>query len=207
MGFHRAATYIKKYCAKCAIIIQQKNKITKVKLSIMKKSSINILLIVMTSAGFAQFSSTKLDQSYLKEEASLNTNIEYLNEVQNSETPRQVRQLEEVVTLLNLSRFPQFEKGGDSNINVTFKSYLGRITALYDANGKIISVTEQFKNFALPYEVAVAILKAYPEWEITKSIYKMKYITGQGPKKDFRVQISNGGEAKWIDISSEGDIS
>lgn len=183
------------------------NKFTKVKLSTMKKSSINLLLIVMTSVGFAQFSTTKLDQSYLREEASLNTNIEYLNEVQNRETPRQVRQLEEVVTLLDLSRFPQYEEGGESNINVTFKSYLGRITALYDANGKIISVTEQFKNFALPYELAVAILKEYPQWEITKSFYKMKYITGQGPKKDFRVQISNGKEARWLDISSEGDIS
>lgn len=173
----------------------------------MKKSSISFLLIVMTSAVFAQFSTTKLDQSYLKEVASLNNNIEYLNEVQSSETPRQVKQLEEVVTLLDLTRFPQFEEGGESNFNVTFKSYLGQITALYDANGKIISATEQFKNFALPYELAVAILKEYPQWEITKSIYKMKYMTGQGTKKDFRVQISNGKEAKWLDISSEGDIS
>lgn len=173
----------------------------------MKKSSINLLLLVMTSAGFAQFSSTKLDQSYLKGGESLNTNIEYLNEVQNNGTPRQVKQLEEVVTLLDLTKFPQFEEGKGTHFNVTFKSYLGQITASYDENGKVLSATEQFKNFALPYDVAVAILKEYPQWEITKSIYKLKYTNGQEPKKDFRVQISNGSQDKWIDISSKGNIS
>jgi hypothetical protein len=161
----------------------------------------------MTSAGFAQYSSTKLDQSYLKEGASLNTNIEYLNEVQNNETPSQVKQLEQVVTLLDLTRFPQFDEGRGSHFNVTFKSYLGQITALYDENGKIISATEQFKNFALPYEVGVAIVKEYPQWEITKSIYKVKYTKGQEPRKYFKVQISNDNEVKWLHIGSEGDIS
>jgi hypothetical protein len=161
----------------------------------------------MTSAGFAQFSSTKLDQSFLKGVDSLNTNFEYLEEVQNNATPRQVKQLEKVVTLFDLAKFPQFESSQGTFFNVTFKSHLGHITALYDKQGKVLSATEQFKNFALPYAVGVAITKEYPQWEITKSIYKVKYTKGQEPKKNFKVQISNDNEVKWLHIGSEGIIS
>lgn len=173
----------------------------------MKKSSISLLLIVMTSAGFAQISSTKLDQSFLKGVESLNTNFEYLNEVQNNDTPNQVKQLEKVVTQLDLTKFPLFEHSEGTLLHVTFKSYLGQITASYDKQGKVLSATELFKNIALPYEVAVAILKEYPQWEITKSIYKLKYTDGQEPKKYFKVQISNGTEVKWLNIGSEGMLT
>jgi hypothetical protein len=161
----------------------------------------------MTSAGFAQYSSTNLDQSFLKGVGSRNINSEYLEEVQDYGTPRQVKQLEKVVTLLDLTKFPQFESRQGTFFNVTFKSQLGHITASYDEQGKVLSATEQFTNFALPYEVGVAIVREYPQWEITKSIYKVKYTKGQEPKKYFKVQISNDNEVKWLDIGSEGIIS
>lgn len=173
----------------------------------MKNSSISLLLMVMTSAGFAQYSSTKLDQSFLKGVSSLNANFEYLNEVQNSDTPRQAKHLENVVTFWDVKKFPDFEARPGERFNVTFKSGFGHITASFDEEGQVLSARERFKNFALPYAVGAAIVKEYPQWQITKSIYKVKYAKGQEPKKHFRVQISNDKEAKWINIGPEGTIS
>lgn len=172
----------------------------------MKKLSISLVVLSMTSLSFGQNSSSKLDHALLDDFSTRDSNHEYLNEVQNNMTPNQVKYLEKVVSYWDLTQLEKFREQKDQPLQVTFKSPQGSIVTSYDMDGEILTSKERFRDFALPYTVSASIVKKYPNWSIGKSRYSLLYTKADEPKKRFRVQITKGDQKKWIEVDQSGSV-
>lgn len=172
----------------------------------MRKLVISFITMGTMSFGFAQNSNPKFQLSKFRNLDGFETNYEYLNDVQQGLTPRQVKYLENLVSYWDISKSKKFDGRKGQTFGVTFKSEKGYITADFDRNGKIVSAVERFSDFALPKEFGRVILEQYPKWQIARNRYSVWYERGEAIKKSFKVQIQNGDRKKWVKIDPFGDI-
>ncbi|WP_051254111.1 hypothetical protein [Arenibacter latericius] len=133
------------------------------------------------------------------------TNLVYHNMVNNESTPEFVQNLQNEVANYNVTEDPDFD-GDYDNFKVIFSQTNGRIIATYDANGKVISTIEKFKNVTPPNSVRNEIFKQYPDWIIQKDIYRVTYFKDKGVKKTYQVQVHNGNNKKNLRIAYAGEI-
>ncbi|MGI9550747.1 MAG: hypothetical protein ACR2MT_06065 [Aurantibacter sp.] len=173
----------------------------------MRKLSIILVALGMASLGFAQNSIPNFDYLKYKDLGTLSSNYEYLNEVQNGLTPNQIKYLENVVSYWDVTKSEKFDGRRGERFNVTFKSNRGQIIAYFDRNGKVVRAKEQFRNFALPKQVGIALAKKYPNWTVIKNRYTVLYTKDGQSKKIFKVQISKDKQKKWLKIDPSGRIS
>jgi len=172
----------------------------------MKKVSIILIAVGMASFCFAQNYSSNFDLSKFKGFSTDYSNSEYLNEVQNSLTPNQVRFLENIVSNGDVTKSKKFDGSKGEELEVTFKSDYGYVVASYDDQGKLIMAVERCKDFALPGSTSLAIVKQYPNWSIVKSRYSILYTRGNRTMKNFKVKIKKENQKKWIRIDMSGNI-
>ena len=116
----------------------------------MKKLSISLVLMGISGLGISQNSYSEVQQIRLKEQGNLSSNYEYLDEVQNGNIPKHVKDLENLVSYLDVAQLEQFKGGNAKELYVNFKSAQGQILASYDDKGNVISTQERYKNVALP---------------------------------------------------------
>ena len=174
----------------------------------MKKLSISLLgMVTATSFSLAQNSNSNFELSKFRDFGTISSHYEYLDDVQNGLTPNQVKYLENVVSYWDVTRSKKFDGRKGESFSVNFKTANGHIEAFYNGKGKIVSVTERFRNFAMPKPVSIAIAKQYPNWKVIKNRYSVWYTLGNRTKKRFKVQIGKNSQKKWLKIDSSGKIS
>ena len=173
----------------------------------MKKLAISLLTIGLACFGFAQNANPDFELSKFRNFGAIGSNYEYLNDVQNSLTPNQVKYLENLVSYWDVTKSEKFDGRIGEPFSATFKLEGGQIKAFYDGQGKIVSATERFSNFALPKQVAAAIVKQYPDCIIVKNRYFVRYSRSYRTKRIFKVQIKKGNKKKWLKVDSVGSIS
>jgi len=174
----------------------------------MRKLSISLVVAVgMASFGFAQNSFPRFELSKSNDIGAIGSNYEYLNEVQNGLTPNQIKYLENVVSYWDVTKTEKFRDRGGEPFKVTFLSAKGRIVAFYNRQGKIVRALEQFKNFAMPKSVSLALARQFPNWKVEKNRYSILYTKHGRPKRNFKVQVRKDGQKKWLIIDSSGRIS
>jgi len=173
----------------------------------MKKLVISLAVMGITSFGFAQNSYPHFELSKFRDLGAMDTNYEYLNDVQNELTPSQVKYLENLASYWDVTRSLEFDGRRGHPFSVTFKTEHGQIIANYNSKGKIVSAMERFSDFAIPKSVGRAILKEYPNWKIVKNRYSVWYDHDGRTKKLFKVRIRKGKQKKWLSIDSSGNTS
>lgn len=173
----------------------------------MKNLLISLLGIIMASNFcLAQNSHSNFELEKFSDLEGQSFNHDYLDKVKHSFWPNQVKYLENLVSHWDVTQSKKFDGRKGQSFSVTFKSESGLIVANYDSKGKIVSAMEQFGNFALPKSVSISIVRQYPNWEIVKNKYSLRYNVGNSTKKSFKVQIRKGNHKKWIKIHPSGSI-
>ena len=164
----------------------------------MKKLIMVVLLFGLTSPLLAQ-DPIELDEVVIKA-----MNYKYLSAVDNSEAPIPVKMLEKEAAMfraegrdLYVDNFGTYE--------VSFYIPDGKIAALYDEEGNILKTIERFKNVQLPEDVQMAVRKRFPQWEIVKDVYEVKYTQKTGAEKVYKMKLKNGDETIRIKMDDKGN--
>lgn len=166
----------------------------------MKKLALSLLLIGMTSLGFAQYSLPEFSNPFNNNIRSVNADVDYLDKVQGGSTPSQVKRMEKMVSNWDATKSSKFDKKKDELFSATFKSGQGYVSAYYDNQGNIIIAEERFKNVSLPYHVARGIIKENPGWVIAQTKYILQYQDGQVGRRLYKVIIVKGNKTKRLKI-------
>jgi hypothetical protein len=178
----------------------------------MKKIIISLILLGTTNLNFAQGTNYELDMPVFTFPNEVNTkrmdsNYEYLTQVQNSTTPTQVKNLENNILDWNVKNTKAFKGRKAEIFKVKFESIKGQIIASYDSNGEILATEEHFYNVTLPKEVVLSILREHPGWRLYESKYSLMYNKKTGVKKTFKVLIQKNNKKIWLNIDSLGNMS
>ncbi|GGW32529.1 hypothetical protein [Arenibacter certesii] len=179
----------------------------------MKKSFILIALMGFISIGFSQTNGNKEDNhdehsnAFELEGVTISpiSNLVYHNMVSNEATPEFVQNLQKEVANYDVTEDPNFD-GNYDDYKVIFSQTNGRIIATYDAEGKVLSTIEKFKNVTPPNSVRDEIYKQYPDWIIQKDIYRVTYFKDKGVNKTYQVQVQNGNSKKNLRVDYTGEI-
>lgn len=135
-------------------------------------------------------------------------NLNYLNAVQDKNTPKAVEHLENEAARFDITESPVFDKQFDA-YEVVFKTVSSkdsRIIATYDSNGKIIKSFERFNDVALPPSVRNAVSLKYPGWTILSDTYLVSYYKNRDIKKVYKLKITNKNEKKTLKIDINGEL-
>lgn len=142
-----------------------------------------------------------------KNVAMITQNIEYLQNIQDSNTPRMVKVLENKAARYDLRQDRIFTKNLEL-YEVVFKdtaSRNGTIKVHYDSTGKIVSSNERFDKITPPFEVRNAIFKEYPGWELYSSSYVATYTNGKRSHKIYKVKLRKNRIKMNLTLDTEGN--
>lgn len=164
----------------------------------MKKLFIGLIIIGLTTVGFSQEKTVKLEEVEV-----LGVNYKYLDAVGDSEVAKPVRMLEQKVATFDLKTLDGYEDE-EHEYFVYFKIPQGKILAVYDTDGEIIRTSEKFKDVSLPLAVSNAIVKKFPGWRISSDIYLVTYKRDGALKKTYKLFIEKGGDHKRVKTDNNG---
>ncbi|NND62703.1 MAG: nicotinate-nucleotide adenylyltransferase [Flavobacteriaceae bacterium] len=165
----------------------------------MKKLVLVLFVLGLTSPIFAQ-NPIELSEVFITAK-----NYKYLSSVDNSEAPVSVKTLEREAAVFNAKEHSDLYVDNFNTYNVSFYIPDGKIVALYDGDGNIIKTIERFKNVQLPEDVQNSIRKRFPQWEVVKDVYEVKYTETKGAKKLYKVKLKNGNETIRVKIDEYGN--
>ncbi|MEX0288547.1 MAG: hypothetical protein AB3N14_05510 [Flavobacteriaceae bacterium] len=166
----------------------------------MRKLSLSLLFIGMTSLGFAQYSLPEFSNPFESSIRTVNADVDYLDKVQGGSTPNYVKLVEQKVSNWDPTLSSEFNKDKEELFNTTFKTKRGYVAAYYDNEGKIVFAEERFKNVALPYHLSRTIAMEYPGWSFEQTKYVLQYQEGKTTRRLFRVVIKKGDKTKRLKI-------
>lgn len=131
-------------------------------------------------------------------------NYKYLNAVDSDENSLSVQMLEEKVAMFDLKN-SEFYNDEYDTYYVTFYIPEGKILAAYDKDGRLIRTVERFKNVKLPQNIQAAIAKRFPNWVISKDVYKVNFHRNNAvAKKQYKVRLKNGDKTMRIKLDESG---
>ena len=84
---------------------------------------------------------------------------------------------------------------------VMMKNEKGILTATYNQKGKLIRVVEKYENVTLPDDVIVAVLKAYPGWDIVEDKFHYTQADGDINRKEYLVKIKKDKKIKKLVVA------
>jgi len=172
----------------------------------MKTFLIGLIFLGFTSLGHSQVNGeTKVKEEALDVITVTRLNLSYLKKVQDENTPKRVKALENRAARYDITESPVFDRKFES-YEVLFEQTKGRIVATFDQEGKIINSLERFDDVLLPPEVRNTIFKEYPGWSIHKDMYLVSYYHDKDVKKTYKVQIRKEKQKKNLKIDSQGKI-
>jgi hypothetical protein len=160
---------------------------------------VGLALMAVALQGFAQ--------KVLPEITITAANYKYLNAVNSDEAAQPVNMLEQYAASYDIKGVEFYEEEHDRYI-VSFYIPEGKVLAAYDKNGKLIHTAEKFQNVAVPKEVMEGIAKRFPNWTVSKDVYKVSYYDKGGAvtKKVYKVLLENGDKRMRIKTTDTGQI-
>ncbi|MBM1105978.1 hypothetical protein JQC67_07515 [Aurantibacter crassamenti] len=172
----------------------------------MKKYFIYTFILSFTVAIYPQGDFSSLEQKIKLENVISSTlNSTYLNKMQVGTVSPTVLNLQNTVALFNLSKSSIF-KGSGKTYRVNFRKSNGKISAIYDGQGKILESYGRFTNVIFPIPVRNTIFNQYPGWYVLGSVYNVFYTQGNDVRKVYKIQIGNGVRKKNLKINQEGNL-
>jgi len=163
----------------------------------MKNLIICLIIIGLTTTGFAQDSSNEFEVT-LEEELS-STNLKYLNAIGYQDADVKVKLLAQKAATFDLEFSNLLEADYEKQeYYVQFKIPEGEILVVYDNEGEIIRTSEKFKDISLPLSVSNAIVEKYPGWKISGDIYQVTYAKDGELNKTYNLFIEKNNIGKRI---------
>jgi len=124
-------------------------------------------------------------------------NYNYLNAIGYRDAAEPVKLLEQKVASFDLKN-SDINTGEKQNYNVSFEIPEGKISAVFDNEGEIISTTEMFTDISLPLVVSNAIVEKYPGWKITGDVYIATYVKDGELNKTYNLFIEKTNIGKTV---------
>ena len=139
-------------------------------------------------------------------EVNVAVNYKYLDAISSAEVPALVKQLEEEVAYFNFKE-SDFYNEKDDTFSVAFYIPEGKILAIYNKDGEIVSTRERFINIKLPRQIMRSIIKNYSDWTVVGDTYKVNYNGKNGNiNKQYKVKLKNEKDTKVVKLTENGDI-
>ncbi|MCK0192886.1 nicotinate-nucleotide adenylyltransferase [Arenibacter sp. F20364] len=168
----------------------------------MKSIMLGLFVLGLTAQSFAQIIKTE----ELSEVIVYATNYKYLHSLVSEEpAPVPVEMLERKVAAFNLKDSEYYQDDYDT-YNINFYIPDGLILAAYDKDGKLIRTAERFKDVGLPPSVRAAIADRFPEWTVTKDVYRVYYHEDKGVTKKYKIKLENGDQTIRVKLDEEGNF-
>ncbi len=167
----------------------------------MKKVILGLLALGLAIPAFTQ--DVKVEE--LTEVVIRPMNFKYLNATDAREAAVPVRLLERAVASYDVTEADFYMDDFDF-YTVSFYIPDGKIVAEYDANGKILRTIEKFKNIALPNDVKTALLERFPNWTVSKDVYRVTYTDENGAKKIYKLLLVNGDKKMRVKMDPAGEF-
>ncbi len=165
----------------------------------MKKVILGLLALGLAIPAFTQ--DVKVEE--LSEVVIRPMNFKYLNAIDSREAAVPVRMLERMVASYDVTEAEFYREDFDF-YTVSFFIPDGKIVAEYDADGKVIRTIEKFKDVSLPDGVKTALLDRFPNWTVSKDIYRVTYTEDNGAKKIYKLLLVNGDKKMRVKIDNIG---
>jgi hypothetical protein len=165
----------------------------------MKKVILGLLALGLAIPAFTQ--DVKVEE--LSEVVIRPMNFKYLNAIDSREAAVPVRMLERMVASYDVTEAEFYREDFDF-YTVSFFIPDGKIVAEYDADGKVIRTIEKFKDIALPDGVKTALLDRFPNWTVSKDVYRVTYTEDNGAKKIYKLLLVNGDKKMRVKIDNIG---
>lgn len=132
-------------------------------------------------------------------------NYKYLKSIDSKEAAQPVRLLEHRAAAYDVRYTGYYEDEYDS-YSVSFYLPSGYVLAVYDSTGRLLNTAERFKNVALPITVRKAVATRYPNWGITKDIYKVQYEDAKEPRMVYKLTLQNGNKRLRVKTNEKGEF-
>lgn len=157
----------------------------------MKKILVTTLVLYVGNVSHAQYLSYHISEEKLEAAWQCLINHDYLDRVQDRNTPGLARVLEDAAAGYDIESDRRLYQ---QNIRrVMFTHAHGRVLAVYDYQGKILRSYEKFNTIRIPQKIVKMITKKYAGWSITSSTYRVWYRhKGKKVNKSYRVIIQKG---------------
>ena len=172
----------------------------------MKNLIIGLIILGLTTIGFAQNTSNKFEVA-LEEVETLGVNKKYLNAIGYRDAAIPVKLLAQKAASLDLEYSnclkADYEK---QEYYVQFKIPQGEILAVYNNDGEIIRTSEKFKDISLPLAVSNSIVDKYPGWKISSDIYWVTYVKDGELNKIYKLFIEKTNIGKRVIMIDENGI-
>ena len=166
----------------------------------MKKVIFSLFILGLTIQLYAQEPTiTEL------EEVVLVNNYKYLSGTDASDMPVEANQLQIKAANFDIKTLDIYTDEYDY-YDVYFIIPDGKILATYDSNGVILRTAEKYKDTDLPKPILISVLKRFPNWNITKDVYLVKYNEGETAKKKYKITLTNGDKRIKIKLDAEGNF-
>ncbi|WP_028281925.1 hypothetical protein [Olleya marilimosa] len=166
----------------------------------MKKVIIGLFIFGLTFQMYAQ------DPDPIKlDEVILVHNYKYLSSTDATDMPIEADQLQIRVANFDIKTLDVYADEYEF-YDVYFIIPDGKILATYDSNGKILRTAEKYKDVDLPMPILKSVLKRFPNWDITKDVYLVKYTEGEEAKKKYKITLTNGDQRIKVKLDAEGNF-
>lgn len=133
-------------------------------------------------------------------------NANYLNSTFLVNSPTKVKILQQQAALYDLENAEVYDSSSKSEYDVVFDTKRSTMNVRYNDMGKIMKSRERFKNIALPTDVIVAVMKAYPDWRFDGNVCTINYKHDQGISTTYKIMISNDNKKKTVKINEDGNL-
>ena len=166
----------------------------------MKKWMFGLLFLGLASLTFAQDRPKDDDRTVVLEGVEMTApNYNYLAEVREPGISPIIGKLELKVANFDLKESSMYNKI-DKAYEVFFENKKGKIVAVYDENGKIISAFERFGDVMVPNAVRETVFQAYPDWKMNGNKYVVTYYHDKGAKKTYHFQLEKNNKRKNLKL-------
>lgn len=165
----------------------------------MKKLLIGLFAVGLVTQQYAQ----NLQTEQLNEVFIVATNYKYLDKTSAEDVAVPVKELQRIAATYDVKSLDIYADDYDY-YEVSFVIPEGKILASYDRDGKILRTAEKFKQVDLPIPVLKSVIKRFPNWSITKNIYRVFYHETDGVKKRYKLTLKNGDQRMKVKIDDTG---
>ena len=179
----------------------------------MKKLILGLLVFGLTTLGFSQQRKGKVAEvklqdvtvtTTLMDDAIININYSYLDEVQDQTTAEPVKLLESHASKFNVKDLAEYSNREDL-FEVMFRGTKGYIIAYYDNEGKILESLERYRNVKIPKKIVKNILQQFPESQFLKMAHTVNFSKNKDVRKTYRIRILTDNSKKNLKFTSYGD--
>ncbi len=167
----------------------------------MKKLLIGLFAVGLVTQQYAQ----NLQTGQLNEVFIVATNYKYLDNTGGEGVAAPIMELERRAATYDVKSLEIYEDDYDY-YEVSFVIPDGWILASYDRDGKILRTAEKYKEVDLPIPVLKSVENRFPNWAITKNIYRVFYHETDGVKKRYKLTLKNGDKRMKVKIDDTGSF-